>query len=58
MYFMALFSFSPNHTPKTGTMLEYGLFFGGSEGRVHIFSGRLVPPIESDMHYFQQLSKA
>lgn len=27
MYFMALFSFSPNHTPKTGTMLEYGLFF-------------------------------
>lgn len=24
---MALFSFSPYHTPKTGTMLEYGLFF-------------------------------
>lgn len=37
MYFMALFSFSPNHTPKTGTMLEYGLFFLGGGGGVLIF---------------------
>lgn len=54
IFYGFIFIFSQPY-PKNSTMVEYGVF--GGRGAV-LFLGRLIPPIESNMHDFPQLHRA